>query len=170
MMNSRAQLTYTNLDGIHIWLGNHLPGTVLDSIIHEYTKNTACHTNKSYSKEVCCIAISERYRIGIDIEYLNCSFDYEIVKTDFLRDEKIKTSHDFYVAWTQYEAQTKMLGGGLLLEPHKYNPPPTYTFQYEDYIISLAVNEPCNLDDFLFFLCCQNDRIYPQFIKKGTIQ
>ncbi len=78
--------------------------------------------NISYAKDLVAIAISTKDRIGIDIEYINHSFDIENTANYFMNEEesnrfnslKDKERFDYYYKlWTFKEALLKLTGKGL---------------------------------------------------------
>ena len=88
-------------------------------------KKTDIDFNISYSKDLIAIAVSTKNKIGVDIEYINYSFDIESIIPTCMNSEELKTFellqnseklNYFYSLWTYKEALVKLLGGGLYLD------------------------------------------------------
>lgn len=78
--------------------------------------------NLSHSHQLFCIAIGRVKKVGIDIEYMNPTFDYQLL-TDFIFTEnekrlyltldKRKQREYFYELWVRKESYVKAIGKGL---------------------------------------------------------
>lgn len=80
-----------------------------------------CRFNLSHSKDVVTYIISDKYEVGIDIEYKGKERSFvEIAKTCFTKDESYQVeisenkSAVFYKIWTAKEAVLKADGIGLM--------------------------------------------------------
>ncbi|MBK2029470.1 4'-phosphopantetheinyl transferase superfamily protein [Francisella noatunensis] len=85
----------------------------------------------SYSKEYILIAISDKYKIGADIEYIDKSINYDELKDVIMHPEEIsyyiqlKKDHDrnnfFFKVFNIKESIIKSLGMGLYFDVKKIN-------------------------------------------------
>jgi len=104
-------------------------------------KQTDVDFNISYSKDLIAVAVSTKNRIGVDIEYIDKTFDISTVIPTCMNSDELKIFESlendegvnyFYSLWTYKEALSKLLGGGLHLNLkeiennehsiHKYQP------------------------------------------------
>lgn len=90
-------------------------------------KNIPIDFNLSYSKDLIAIAITNKNRIAIDIEYINQDIDINDLIPICMNDKEsneIKKSikhknyhiNKFYELWTYKEALAKFIGKGLYLD------------------------------------------------------
>lgn len=88
-------------------------------------KQTDIDFNISYSKSLIAVAISTKNKIGVDIEYIDHSFDIMSIIPACMNNEELKIFellknserlNYFYSLWTYKEALVKLLGGGLYLD------------------------------------------------------
>ncbi len=84
--------------------------------------------NISYSKDLIVVAIATGItRVGVDIEYINRSFDIEHTASLFMHQDELQyfdnivqknEKYNFYYnVWTQKEAYLKRIGKGLYQDP-----------------------------------------------------
>ena len=118
--------------------------------------------NISHSKDYVLIAISEKYDIGIDIEYKN-NRNVEKLKNYICSKEEldfIKSNDDFYKIWVSKESLFKCCGKGIImdlksidslpfdgLKIHKGNNYYSHYFDYDNYAISITLR---NDNDFKY--------------------
>ena len=117
---------------LRVLLGNQL-GVSPASITFGYTSHgkpfvvepaVQVHFNVSHSQECALYAVSCRYRLGVDIEYLHRDIDHNAVARRFFAAgeyselQQLPASlrrHAFLACWTRKEAVIKALGDGLSL-------------------------------------------------------
>ncbi|RZK77118.1 MAG: 4'-phosphopantetheinyl transferase superfamily protein [Pedobacter sp.] len=89
---------------------------IIAAILEKYTTNAnPIFQNKSYSGSKIAIAISDQ-PVGIDIEFINQTFDYNDMLTECFSAEEISeiTNHkDFFKGWTRKEALLKATKLGI---------------------------------------------------------
>jgi len=87
-------------------------------------ENVNLHFNLSHSEKLAMFAFCKGHQVGIDLEYLQPSRDFEEIVENFFSPGEISTysslaSHEklaaFYSFWTLKEAYVKALGTGLWL-------------------------------------------------------
>jgi 4'-phosphopantetheinyl transferase len=83
-----------------------------------FLKNASLHYNVSHSGDWIAIAVSET-NTGIDIEFVDPSFRYHDIISEYFSTEEAKYIVDddahsrFFLLWTRKEALTKATGKGL---------------------------------------------------------
>ena len=115
--------------------------------------------NISHTREALLIGISNKYKIGVDIEKLEYNpYHHEISEIMFVEKERnilynikddLERSRKFIELWTKKEAYSKYLGIGLGLffEPKyskfikKENEVNLRTFYLDDYCVSICVGK-----------------------------
>jgi 4'-phosphopantetheinyl transferase len=76
----------------------------------------------SHTRDAFCFVISDRFRVGIDLEKVNRNIDFEsIAETFFSRDERefimgssTGSRERFFLLWTRKEALLKAIGTGII--------------------------------------------------------
>jgi phosphopantetheinyl transferase len=141
-------------------------------------KHKDIHFNLSHSSGVSTLAFSAKSEIGVDVEKIDPGFDYQLItrryfstaENDYIRGPDKDTFKRFYTLWTRKEAFLKAVGMGIgenleveVCRKINYFSPEkpfagrhatdfylkSYLFQ-SDYVISVAANDPCNIEFFLF--------------------
>jgi len=129
--------------------------------------NSLIDFNISYSKDIIVVAIAHgNRRVGVDIEYINKSFDIESTASLFMHNDELDFFNDiilnneknnfYYNVWTQKEAYLKRTGQGLYQDPkqiltfEKWFKDFSNYFIYENYFISVNIADNSNIKcDFL---------------------
>lgn len=78
--------------------------------------------NLSHTRDAFCFIISDRFRVGIDLEKINRKIDFEsIAETFFSRNERefimescTGSRERFFLLWTRKEALLKAIGTGII--------------------------------------------------------
>ncbi len=92
--------------------------------------NSSVDFNISYSKDIIAVSIaSGNLRVGVDIEYINRSFEIEDTSYLFMHQDELNYFNNivqkdekfnfYYMVWTQKEAYLKRTGRGLYENPKK---------------------------------------------------
>ena len=114
--------------------------------------------NISHSHDLICLATSEDFDIGVDIEKnrpMNEKLSEYISNKEEL--DEIKKNNNFFEIWTAKEAIVKAIGTGLNKKINTINPLPLNsvieyenkkisgkTYSFQDYIVSIYL--VCNMD------------------------
>lgn len=91
-----------------------------------YLKDDNFYFNISHSGELVCCVISEKQKVGIDIELINSDIDFEDFYPQMTKFEikNIKKSKDqlvaFYQYWTEKESVLKLTGKGLSIRLNSF--------------------------------------------------
>lgn len=127
-------------------------------------KGTQINFNLSHSNNAWCVAISQSYTVGIDIEKVNDNFNYQSILEDCFSSKEIKIittslypEQELYKLWTRKEAVLKCIGIGLnadlkaidVLEEivyfNKIYPEECLylnTLKFDNYFLSVALTNP----------------------------
>jgi 4'-phosphopantetheinyl transferase len=115
--------------------------------------------NVTHSQNICLIAVSSRYRIGVDIEYASSVIDHEAVaresfsSEEFAKFEAVDSAlrtQTFFEIWTRKEAHLKAIGKGFFADVHKTAPDASHwtirTFLPDEGYIAAAAVEADHFD------------------------
>ena len=90
-----------------------------------YPAETGVHFNIAHSGHLLCMAISNKNRVGIDVERFDPNRDFSVITPMvFSLNEQTSLSQsldpiqDFYTLWTAKEAVLKAAGCGFSFPPH----------------------------------------------------
>jgi len=127
----------------------------LNNFTFEYTKNqrpkfkySDIDFSISYSKDIIAIAISKKYTVGIDIEFVEPLIVTEKTAFEFMNDNELvtfmqineKEKHRyFYDIWTSKESFLKAKGDGLYINPKDVENELGKSFYFQEYIINLTM-------------------------------
>lgn len=123
----------------------------LEDFSFEYTnnqkpkfKNSELNFSIAYSKDMIGIAISQKHKLGLDIESIETKVVSKQTAFEFMSDaqlliftqlsEKEKDRY-FYEIWTSKESFLKATGSGLLVNPKSIINNKGKFFYFKDYII-----------------------------------
>ena len=116
--------------GVDIWLvdiGLHqskshkhlVAHPILQEVLRKYAvQKDKLHHNLSYSHTKMAIAVSDQ-PVGIDLEFINTTFDYEDVAKECFSNEELASlkNHElFFKSWTRKEALLKATKLGIIEE------------------------------------------------------
>ena len=127
----------------------------LKDFAFEYTKNQKPkfkHSNLnfsiSYSKNIIAIALSKKYIIGVDIEFLEPSTVSPKVASEFMNDKELTTflqmnknnrNRYFYEVWTTKESLLKAKGNGLSVNPKAVDNTLGNILYFKEYVINFTI-------------------------------
>lgn len=114
----------------------------------QYKYNDSIDFSISYSKDIIVVALSTKYRVGVDIEFIDTSivlkeiaseFMNKIQLTKFMQLDKIDKDKYFYEIWTSKESLLKAQGNGLLIDPKDIVNDEGKLIYFKDYVINLSL-------------------------------
>ncbi len=140
-------------------------------------KHIDIHFNLSHSSGVSTLAFSAKSEIGVDVEKIDPGLDFHLIasrcfstaENEYIREPDKDACKRFYTLWTRKEAFLKAVGMGigenLEVEVYRkinyFSPEKPFTGRHatdfylksylfnRDYLISVAINGPCNIEFFL---------------------
>ncbi|MEW6237226.1 MAG: 4'-phosphopantetheinyl transferase superfamily protein [Candidatus Omnitrophota bacterium] len=108
-----------------------------------YLANSPIEFNLSHSHLMALIAVAERRRIGVDVEWMRENIEYESIARRFFSPQEaanIKSIPSFFHCWTRKEAYIKAQGMGLSIPLDSFE----VSTDPNDEEVRLTIHDPAN--------------------------
>jgi len=102
--------------------------------------------NLSHSHLLALIAVAERRRIGVDVEWMRENIEYESIARRFFSPQEaanVKSIPSFFHCWTRKEAYIKAQGMGLSIPLDSFD----VSTDPQDVDVRLTVHNPADVDE-----------------------
>lgn len=132
-------------------------------LLHSEKKELRLRFNLTHSESLACYIFSWKHEVGIDVEYIDNSFDWTQVANQYFTSAELRKlnstttelqRNEFYRLWTRKEALLKAKGIGLIgleqLEDNKLENYYIESFQFLDYQGAIAINNKTQKVQFFY--------------------